>query len=198
MKRFVSRLASVRRLTAAGLLTLLTVVVGCGQSQLVLGVDVLSFADTIRETPFSFPDVPTVPGGGTMPEQVLVDRDTINLVDGLSDAAVIQSVLLLLQTESRATTGTGDATIRVYLGDMGTDPRTTTPVFQQTLQFGATPDTAESTAEGAELARLFTQKQMLMSVTVSGHGPSTGPNLTGAQVSFTRLYAQVTATRKLQ
>lgn len=170
---------------------------GCGTNDLVLRVDLLSFTPELQ-APFVFPPVPATPGGLATGEQALVADQDVNLVDGLGDAVALKNASLRLRTVAAATTGTGTDTVRVYLSDASTLPRSTPPVLTQVLTFNAgVPDTVTSeTSQDARLTALFAQKQLRIAVTTSFRGPSTGASLAGS-LSVIALDVVVVAGRKL-
>lgn len=184
------------RLGVLALCVAALLVPGCGTGDLVLNVDILSFTRELQD-PFVFPPVPAVPGGLATGEQALVDDQTINLVEGLADAAAIREVSLRFQSIALATTGTGVDTLRVYLSDANTTPRSTAPAIVQILQFAAgVPDTATSVITGdTRVNSLFNNSSLRVSVTTSFRGPSIGPALAGS-LTVSGLDATVIAERK--
>jgi hypothetical protein len=171
-------------------------VAGCGDHNLVLRVDVLSYLDPAQRSA-SFGPVPPAPGGLVTGEQALVDDETINLVDGLSGVADVQSVELTLAVIARDSTGSGVDTLRLYASDENTHPLATAPVLQQvvTLSPGVTDTVSVTVAGDRRLAELFVQRLMRISVTHSGRGPESGDALNGS-VELGTLEAVVIAGRK--
>ena len=186
----------VRRLGALALLLSLVALAGCATHDLVLRVDLLSFTRELQ-SPFVFPPVPAAPGGLVTGEQPLVDDQAVNLVEGLGDAVSLKEVSLRLRSLATATTGSGSDTLRVYLSDANTLPRSTPPVLTQVLTFVAgVPSTVTSeTAQDPRMIALFSQKSLRLSVTTSFRGPTTGTALAGS-VSITALDVVVVAGRK--
>lgn len=187
-----------RAFAVVGLLSLsMAWLVGCGTSDLVLRVDLLSFTPELQ-APFTFSPVPATPGGLATGEQALVADQDVNLVEGLGDAVTFKDASLRLRTVANGATGSGTDTVRVYLSDAGTLPTTTPPVLTQILTFTAgVPDTVTSeTSQDGRLTALFAQKQLRIAVTTSFRGPSTGPSLTG-NLTVTAFDVVVVARRKL-
>lgn len=169
---------------------------GCGDRNLVLKVDVLSFTDPASRFK-DFGPIPAVPGGIVTPEVAVVDDKHINLLQGVSDAVDITSVTLSLGALAIDYTGSGDATVRMYMSDELTDPRTTAPVLTQlvTLVPAQTDTLRALLGDDPRVSALFAAKQMRMSVTMVVHGPSSGPDLSGRFV-FTAIDGVVIARSK--
>ncbi|MBK7367441.1 MAG: hypothetical protein IPJ04_05870 [Candidatus Eisenbacteria bacterium] len=169
---------------------------GCGDRSLMLSVDIASYLDPAT-TDISFGPVPVIPGGIQTGEQPLVADKTVNMLSSMNDVVEVENVELTLTTIADASRGSGVDTLRVYLSDSATDPRTTTPVLVQVLQFTAgQSDTVQSTlGSDPRVAALFTDKAMRMCVTTSLHGPASGDSLSG-RLRITELDAVVIAARK--
>ena len=189
----------VARVVAALALLSITLawLTGCGNHDLVLRVDLLSFTPELQ-TPFVIPAVPAAPGGLATGEQALVADQDVNLVDGLGDAVVLKDASLRLRTVATGTTGSGTDTVRVYLSDANTAPRTTPPVLTQVLTFtaGVSDTVTSQTSQDARMTSLFAKKQLRIAVTTSGRGPSAGASLTGS-LNVIALDVVVVAGRKL-
>jgi hypothetical protein len=187
----------VTRRRAIAALLAIAALAGCGDRNLVLRVDILSFLDPAA-TQGSFGPVPAVPGGFTTGEQPLVDDVSINLLDGIGDVATVQSVTFSVSAVFHDSTGSGEDTIRVYLSDTATDPRATVPVL--TMPIVLTPgqsDTVAAVLDGdPRVADLFVQRRMRMSVTTSLRGPASGPDLNG-RFHMLALDAIVIAARRI-
>ena len=186
-----------RRLAAGALIAVAALLAGCGNHDLVLHVDLLSFTPELQ-SPFVFQPVPAAPGGIATGEQPLVNDQTVNLLEGLGDATSFKDASLRLRSVADATTGNGTDTLRVYLSDPGTPPRNTTPALTQVLTFTAgAPDTVTSEIGGdPRVIALLANKQLRISVTTSFRGPSTGASLAG-RLTVIGLDAVVVAGRKL-
>lgn len=180
----------------AALLTI-AVLAGCGDRRLVLRVDVLSFLDPAT-TQGAFGPVPAIPGGFASGEQPIVDDLQVNLLDGISDVATVETVTFSLSTMFQDSTGSGTDTMRVYMSDMATDPRATVPVLMMPVVLTAgQSDTLNVVLDGdSRVAELFLQRQMRMTVTTSFRGPSSGADLNG-RYQILALDAIVTASRKM-
>ena len=177
--------------------TTLVWLTGCGANDLVLRVDLLSFTPELQ-TPFVIPAVPATPGGLATGEQALVADQDVNLVEGLGDAVVLKDASLRLRTVATGTTGSGTDTVRVYLSDANTSPRTTPPVLTQILTFtaGVSDTVTSQTSQDARMTALFAKKQLRIAVTTSARGPSAGASLTGT-LNVIALDVVVVAGRKL-
>jgi hypothetical protein len=172
------------------------VLAGCGDHNLVLRVDVLSYLDPGMRVAV-FGPIPPAPGGIATGEQVLVDDEEINLLDGLSGVAEVQSVEITMAVIARDSTGSGVDTLRVYASDAETAPRSTSPVVERvlTLSPGVTDTVSVTVAGDQRVADLFVQRRMRLSVTSSGRGPESGDPLNGS-VELSALEAVVIAGRK--
>lgn len=186
-----------RAIARVSVLMAMTWLTSCGTHDLVLRVDLLSFTPELQ-SPFVFGPLPATPGGLATGEQALVADQDVNLVEGLGGALSLKDASLRLRTVAAATTGSGTDTVRVYLSDASTAPRTTPPVLTQVLTFTAgVPDTATSViSQDARLTALFAQKQLRMAVTTSFRGPSAGAPLAGS-LTVIALDVVVVAGRKL-
>jgi hypothetical protein len=153
---------------------------GCGDRNLVLKVDVLSFM-TPASRQKDFGPIPAIPGGLVTGEIPVVDDQHVSLLAGLSDAADIRSVTLSYGALVIDFDGAGEDTVRVYMSDIATDPRTTSPVLTQaiTLAPGETDTLRAVLGDDPRVMALFAAKSMRLSVTTALRGPSSGPPLSG-------------------
>lgn len=169
---------------------------GCGDRNLVLNVDVLSFMSA-SQTAASVGPLPAMPGGVHVPESPLVDALEVNLLEGLTSAVSVRDVAVRLAAEFADSTGAGAETLRVYVSDPGVDPRTTIPVFS--VPVALTPgrcDTVRASLQGdPRVAELFTRRRMKLTVTTALRGPTSGADL-NARVRLLGLDATVIAGRK--
>jgi len=168
---------------------------GCGDRNLILYVNVLSFLDP-SATQASFGPVIAVPGGIATGEQPMIDDQEIVLLEGLSGAVEVRSVSIRVSTIVEDSTGSGSDTLRLYLSDSGTAPRTTPPVLVQafTLQPGVADTLAAEIGADPRVAALFAQRRMRASLTNSLRGPSSGDDL-NARVRVHALDAVVVTGR---
>src|SRR5262245_2196062 len=104
-------------LAALGVLAL----AACGDRNLVLKVDVLSYLDP-QMTQVAVGPVPPTPGGFVSGEQEVVTQD-INLVDGTSSVAAVEGISISMSAEVADSTGSGADTLRLYLSDPAVNPR---------------------------------------------------------------------------
>jgi hypothetical protein len=178
------------------LATAALVLAGCGDHNLVLKVDILSYLDPELRS-VAFGPIPATPGGLVTGEQAIVQDETINMLEGLNGVAEVEAVEITMTVIARDSTGSGVDTLRVYVSDDATAPLATQPIIEQvvTLTPGQT-DTVSTTVSGdRRVADLFVQRSMRLSVTTSGRGPETGDALNGA-VELSKLEAVVIAGRK--
>lgn len=169
---------------------------GCGDRSLLLSVDIASYLDPAVKD-ISFGPVPVLPGGVVSGEQPLVADMTVNMLSSMGDVVDVENVELTLTTIASATTGDGVDTLRVYMSDAATDPRTTAPVMTQVLHFTAgESDTVQSTlGDDPRIAALFGDKSMRLCLTTSLRGPAAGDSLNG-RLRIHDLDAVVIAGRK--
>jgi hypothetical protein len=185
-------------IVVVALITAVTVALalaGCGDRNLILNVDVLSYLSP-SQSEAAFGPMPAVPGGIATGEQPLVDNMTINLVDNLGNVLEVRSVRLLVTAECDAQTGTGSDTLRMYLSGEGSDPRSTTPAFEMALPLtgGVVNTTSGEFTGDTRVLDLFDQRQVQLSITNAFRGPSSGPALEG-EVRLTKIQAIVVAGR---
>jgi hypothetical protein len=172
------------------------VLAGCGGKNLVLKVDVLSFASPASRQ-VDFGSIPAIPGGFATGEIAMVDDQHVSLLQGLSDAAVIKSVTLSFAALAIDYDGAGQDTVRIYMSDEQTDPRTTAPVLSQAISLtpGQTDTLSAVIGDDPRVIALFKEKALRLSVTTSLRGPSSGNDLSG-QLRFTAIDAVVVAGQK--
>jgi hypothetical protein len=180
------------RSSLAGALVLVVAIAlaGCGDRNLILRVDLLSFLSAGERATHYGP----VPAGITDSAAVVTGR-RLNLLPGLESVTNVADVQLEVGAIVTNQTGSGTGRIAVYLSPAGTDPFTTdtTPLIATFAVNGAMADTIETITVGdAELASLFTAKEAELGIKVvlqSGVGvePLEG------DVVLTRLHAIVTA-----
>jgi hypothetical protein len=163
---------------------------GCGDRNLVLKVDVLSYLEESQKT-FVVPVVPAVGVEGEIP---IVDT-SINLIEGLDEAAEVKSVTLSLGGGVTVASGSGSGRFRLYLSDPGTpSPAILVMDVPVTFSAGSPAIISRTTDGGPEVARLFTQKKLQLKVVLDQVNIiSTVTNMT---VTFTKLDAVVIAGRK--
>jgi hypothetical protein len=163
--------------------------VGCGDHNLILKVDVLSYLDASQKT-FLAGDLPVV--GGPFGPLTILDNMTINLIDGLNDAADVKSVTLFLGGQTTVSSGSGSGRLKIYLSENAPDPLTDVPVMDVAVQL---PGVVNASAAGsADVAKLFTQKNLHLTVVLDGV-TITAP-VTTLTVNLTKLDAVVIAGRK--
>ena len=190
VRPFAARLAGLVLLATAFLLQ------SCGDRNVVLRVDVLSYLDP-ADTQFSFGPIPAVPGGLYSGEQPVVRDLAVNLVDNFSNVAAVNTVSLGLDVRWADQTGSGTDTVRVYMSDANTDPLRTQPVLVQpvTLAPGVSDTTSAQITGDSRVLSLFAQRKMRLAITTAYRGPSSGSSLAGSAV-IQRIEAVVVAGRK--
>jgi len=169
---------------------------GCGDRNLVLKVDVLSYLDpSLRAAAFG--PVPAASPALVSGEQALVDDEAINLLESLNRVAEVHSVSIVLSAFAHDSTGSGSDTLRFYLSDQNTHPLATPPVVEVVVNLVAGRDTTLdlTVAADSRVAGLFVQPGMRLSVTTSLRGPESGDPLSG-RVELRTIEAIVLAGRK--
>lgn len=169
---------------------------GCGDRNLVLNVDVLSYLDPAA-TQFAFGPLPAVPGGLATGEIVVIQDARINLIERPNDLTKVQSVSLSFAAQVNDSTGSGADTLRLYLADENTDPLTTIPVATLPVALvEGQSDTVHVDVTGDQrLLGLFDGNSLRLSATNSARGPASGADLNG-RMRFTAIRATVIAGRK--
>jgi len=186
----------VRMRRTLALVATAAMLAGCGDRNLVLKVDVLSFTPpSSRQQDFG--PIPATPGGLVTGEIPVVDDQRVSLLAGLSDAAAIKSVTLSYSALAIDFDGAGEDTVRIYMSDLQTDPRATAPVLTQavTLAPGETDTLRAVLGDDPRVMALFSSKAMRLSVTTSLRGPSLGNDLSG-RLLFTAFDGVVIAGHK--
>lgn len=162
------------------LLAAALLVAGCGDHNLILKVDVLSFISPADRQQALGP-IPAIPGGLVTGEVPVIDDQHVSLLQGVSDAAKLTSVTLTLGGLAVDSTGAGEDTVRIYMSDAQTVPTTTTPILTVpvVLTPGATDTLSAVLADDPRVLALFSSRQIRLSVTTSLRGPSSGSDLNG-------------------
>jgi hypothetical protein len=184
-----ARLLPVAALAAA-------LLAGCGDRNLVVNVDVLSYLDPAA-TRLAFGPVPAVPGGLYTGEQPVVQDVEVNLFERPSDVAKVHTVALSFGAEVADSTGSGNDTLRIYLSTPEADPLTTTPVVTIPLALApAHTDTVRVNVTGdARLVEIFNGTRARLTMTTALRGPASGEALNG-RLRITEIRAIVIANRK--
>ena len=167
--------------------------VGCGNRNLVLSVDVLSYLGPAQRQV----SVPFVPAGTLSAPVAVVPDTTIDLIDGLGDVAEARTVTLSFDALATAARGSGSGLLRLYFCGEGVDPATTRPVVEQRLRFEAGIShgvSAEVTCDPS-VAELFTKPRLRMAVTLDSASVA-APGATGVSVTLQRLEVVMVAGRK--
>ncbi len=186
---------TIRRAAAAfaALALAAAALAGCGDRQLVLNVDVLSYFNASQTTTRVGP----IPAGAPVVEVALVNDESISLLGGLKDQSEVRDLTLTLRTIYTDSTGTGGDTLRVYLSDDATDPRSTTPVLTQiaSLTPGSVDTLTSVLDHDPRVAELFRGSEMRATVTHTIRPPASGPDL-NARLRVIELSAVVFMKRK--
>jgi hypothetical protein len=166
---------------------------GCGDHNLVLKVDVLSYLDEADKNV----QLGSLPAG-TLPAPIpLIPDYAINLVSGLSNAAEVRTVTLALGGQLTADSGSGSGRLRLYLSNDATPPLTTLPVMDVPVSFAAgSPGTvtAETTC-APDVAKLFMNERIRLAVVIDSVTVA-APGATNVVMVLQRLDAIVIAGRK--
>jgi len=174
---------------------------GCGDRNLVLKVDMLSY---LEESQKAIPVVPEVIPGDIPPGFIipafespvpfLIVRDTtISLIDGLSEETKVESAVLGMGVWVTVASGSGSGQFKLYLSDEDTDPLTTDAAMTLPVTFPGAPTIGET--DGVKVAELFTKGKLRMAVRLEGVKIAEG-GVTGLVVNLTKLDAIVIAGRK--
>ncbi|TFG89606.1 MAG: hypothetical protein E4H17_00330 [Gemmatimonadales bacterium] len=162
---------------------------GCGDRNLVLKVDVLSYLEASQRTY----NVETVPAVGVEGEIPVLDIP-ISLIDGLDEAAEVKSVTLSLGGGVTVASGAGSAHLKLYLSEVGAPSRALVMDVPVTFAEGVPAVIDATTAGSQEVARLFTQKNLQLKVVLDQVNITS--TVTDMTVTFTKLDAIVVAGRK--
>jgi hypothetical protein len=186
----------LRAARAAVCLLALAALAGCGDRNLVIDVDVLSYLDADL-TNITFGPIPAVPGGLASGEVTIFKDVIVNLLEKPSNFASVQNVSLTMEATVFDSTGAGQDTVRLYMSDPATDPLTTVPVavLAVDLQPGQTTKTEVAIDGDSRVVSLFDGSQMRMCVTTSVRGPASGDDLNG-RLTLSKLRALLIANRK--
>jgi hypothetical protein len=120
----------VRRFLAIAILTALPLVCGCGNRNLILTVDVLSFLDPSSRQE-SYGPIPS----GFPQDTVDVFSDSLNLLPGIGDLSRVASASLKVGASFDNASGAANAEFLVYFaGADSSDPFKTTPIADIPVQ----------------------------------------------------------------
>jgi hypothetical protein len=141
------------------------VLAGCGDKNLILTIDILSFLSP-AETQGHYGPIPAGTNGTT----TIIANKTISLLPGLHDITAVNSVQVDVSGEFANATGTGNGACQIYLSAEGTDPfvADTTPIVVPVTFNGASTDTVSITVAGdSELAELFVGEKAQLGIRLS-------------------------------
>ncbi len=169
---------------------------GCGNHNLILKIDLLSYI-TPADRQVTFP-TPNHTGGVPIAAAIVPD-ETINLLEGLNSAAEVKSVTVTGAVAVSVNPGSpaGTGAIRVYLSEATVDPSTTTPLVDQPIALSVGQQTVPIRLDSSNpaVAELFANRQMRLRVVLELSNPSTTADITGS-AALTSLEAVVIAGKK--
>lgn len=177
-------------LPALGVLACAIALAGCGDKNLILRVDLLSFLSAGERQAHYGPIPPAFADSFAV-----VSSRRLNLLPGLEDVTQVTDVSLEVGAVVNNLTGAGSGRIAVYLSPEGTDPFVvdTTPIIGTFNVTGAMSDTIETITVGdSTLAALFTSKSAQLGIRVVLNS-NVGVDPLEGDVVLTRLRAVVTA-----
>ena len=177
-------------LLALGVFIAAAALAGCGDKNLILRVDLLSFLSASERQAHYGPIPPAISDSFDV-----VSSRRLNLLPGLEDVTQVTDVQLEVGAVVNNLTGSGTGRIAVYLSPDGTDPFTTdtSPIIGTFAVNGAMSDTIETITVGdTALAGLFTAKQAQLGIRVVLNS-GVGVQPLEGDVVLTRLRAVVTA-----
>ena len=148
-------------------LLLLPLLAGCGNRNLILSVDILSFLDPASKTvnynvPAIFPD-----------DTIDVFSDSLNLLQGVSDVTRAVAASLDIAASFDNTSGAATGSILIYIAAAdSTTPFTTTPIADVPFQLlpGQVTNVSTHVDASASLAEALTHDKAQVGVRVIFHG----------------------------
>ncbi len=163
---------------------------GCGDRKMVARVDLQSFLDS-TETESHYGPVPPV----TLTDSVTVTAGrTINLVPGLQDVTIVESVGLDVAGEFRNLTGSGSGTVKLFLSGPGTDPFTASPFVLPVAFAGSdTFRVATSIQNNPALVSLFNGDELVLGIRFLVSNPPGAIEPIEGDFALTVLRAEVTS-----
>ncbi len=166
---------------------------GCGDKNLILRVDLLSFL-TSAETQAHYGPIP----GGVSDSVTVTPSRQINLLPGIRDITTVSAVSIDAAGKFVNATGSGTGTVKIFVSGAGTDPFTTdtSPIVLPITLAPATTDSVAVTINGdSQLAGLFLGDKAQLGIRVTLNS-AVGPPLEG-DFTLTRLRAVVTARQNI-
>ena len=166
---------------------------GCGNKNLILRVDLLSFL-TSSETQAHYGPVP----GGLSDSVTVTPSRQINLLPGIRDITTVSDVSIDAAGKFVNATGSGTGTVKIFVSAAGTDPFTTdtSPIVLPITLAPATTDSVAVTINAdSQLADLFLGDKAQLGIRVTLNS-AVGPALEG-DFTLTRLRAVVTARQNI-
>lgn len=180
--------------TAALLLLLPLSLSGCGDRNLVLTVNLLSFLDPAQRTEAYGPLPPNV-----ALNNVDVASQEVNLLEGLGDAVDVESASLRLGVRFENASGSAIGSLRVYIAPADSaDPYSVPPIADVpvTLTPGDTIHVATEVASSTALAEALTQSRARVAVRLSVDTTGSSAPLQGVE-TIEELTAIVVTKRSL-
>jgi hypothetical protein len=183
----------IRTIVLGLVLAATALLAGCGNRQVLLSVDALSFTAP-QDRVLDFGPVPPLPVPVATGEVPVFDDLHVNLLDGTKDVVDVQDVTLTFSADLTDSTGSGLDTLRVYMSDRQTDPVTTMPIMTAPLALvpGQHSPVHVVVSGDPRLNALFAQQELRVTVTTSFAGPASGQALNG-RLAITELRAAIVA-----
>lgn len=175
MKTMV-RKSSVR-LLGFGLIFLLLSGLGCGDSRIIVIVDIASFLSDADRNP-TYGPVPAL----SAPVSVQIGPISIQIPEGLGDLAEIEDADLEIRAAVSNLTGTGMVVLRVFFAGPNDVPFVQVPagVFQAALNPNQTVIIEETIELTGTIQTLFAQSELLFAYEVEIDASQSGSAVEGA------------------
>lgn len=151
------------------------VLAGCGNKNLILRIDLLSFLSA-SETQAHYGPIP-----GGISDSVTVTSRSISLLPGVRDITSVTSVSVDAAGVFANTTGSGTGQVKIFVSPQGTDPFTSDPtpiVIPVTLAAARTDTVSVTIAGDTRLAALFLSDKAQLGIRVRLNS-AVGPPLEG-------------------
>lgn len=168
------------------LVLLLLLMAGCGDKDLILTVDLLSYVDSALLST----DYGPIPSGTPTAVAELVQVEA-NLLQGIGDATQVKSATLKIGADFANETGSATGSLQVYIASMDTeDPYAGDPVadIPITLQPNHTTSVSQEIPSSPELLDVLTSDEAWFAVRVTYNTQGSPDDLQGA-VTLTDLTA---------
>ena len=176
----------MKRLFLLALLLPLLLIAGCGNKDLILTIDLLSYVD---QSDLSTDYGPIAPGTPTTTAELL--EVEANLLQGIGDATTVKSAKLSVGADFVNTTGSATGSFQVFISELDSgDPFARDPVadFPVTLQPSHTTTIDEEIAVTAEQLDALLNDEAWFAVRVTYNTQGSADDLEGT-VTLTKLIA---------